>query len=125
VIVGAVNTAGDAIIPIRVRGPAGAATGVEAVVDTGFNDWLTLPAVRIDALGLELREAARFVLANGALVSAGLYAAEVQWHGEWRRVLVVGMEGGPLVGMAMLAGSHLGIDVIEQGRVQVSPLRRT
>jgi hypothetical protein len=40
----------------------------------------------------------------------------------WRHVFAVEMEGGPLLGMAMLAGNYLGIEVTDGGRVEIRPL---
>jgi clan AA aspartic protease len=89
------------------------------VVDTGFNGWLTLSQVEVRALDLELREEGRYWLADGSEMVSRLYTAEVEWVGEWRRIMVLEMAGGSLLGMALLRGFHLGIDVESGGTVEV------
>ena len=42
-IEGAVNAARQAVVGLPLRGPSGRALEVEAVVDTGFDRFLTLP----------------------------------------------------------------------------------
>lgn len=121
-MVGAVSPDGEAIIPLRVRGPRGMVTGVSTVIDTGFDAWLTLPRPAIEALGLSLREEGRYTLGDGSRASSRFFTAEVEWFGRWRRMLVLELSGDPLIGMALLRGSHLGMDVSEGGRVEIRPL---
>lgn len=121
-ITGAVQSSGDAVIPLRVRGRPATSVDLAAVVDTGFNDWLALPRSEIAALELPLRETARYTLADGSEVETPLFLAEVEWLGRWRRVLALEMEGGPLIGMAMLRDCRLEIDVTDNGRVTIVPL---
>ena len=44
-IAGVVNSAYEAVIILPLQGPAGQTREVEAVVDTGFNRFLTLPRI--------------------------------------------------------------------------------
>lgn len=121
-ILGTVNPDGKAIVPLRVRGPQGASDEVQTLVDTGFDAWLTLPPSTVEALGLVFTEETHYTLADGSRAISRLFAAQVEWFGRWRRVLVVEMESEPVLGMTMLRGSHLGIDVIDGGRVEIRPL---
>jgi hypothetical protein len=50
VIEGAVNIAYEAVIPLRLPGPEGLARDIEAVVDTGYSGFLTLPATLVTEL---------------------------------------------------------------------------
>lgn len=121
-LVGSVHSNGDAIVQVRVRGPGAAAVELDTVVDTGFNDWLAIPQAVIDELSLPFREEGRYTLADGSTAVTRLFAAEVNWFGRWRRILVVEMDGGPLMGMALLRGCHLGVDVVDGGRVEIRSL---
>ena len=121
-IFGSVHPGGDAVVSLLVRGPRGTSTEFQTVVDTGFNDWLTLSSAEISALGLSFREEGRYTLANGLEAVTRLFTAEVEWFGLWRRILIAEMDGGPLLGMGMLRGSFLGIEVIDGGRVEIRPL---
>ena len=49
---GAVNAAYEPIVRLAVRGPSGQSREIEAIVDTGYNGYLTLPPSL--ALALEL-----------------------------------------------------------------------
>ena len=51
-ITGTVNANREAIISCGVRGPHGKEREIEAVIDTAFNGFLTLPPQVIAALGL-------------------------------------------------------------------------
>jgi clan AA aspartic protease len=121
-IVGSVGPGGDAVVRVRVRGPRSTTVESQTVVDTGFNDWLTLSQADIEALALLFREEGRYTLADGSGTVSRLFAAEVEWFGRWRRILVVEMDGGPLLGMGMLRGFFLGVEVIDGGRVEIRPL---
>jgi len=56
----------EARIRINVRGPSGRRKHIEAVIDTGFTGWLTLPASVISALGLSWTNRVRGMLADGS-----------------------------------------------------------
>lgn len=49
---GAVNAALEAVVPLTVQGAAGRAHEIEAVIDTGFSGFLTLPSALVAVLGL-------------------------------------------------------------------------
>ncbi len=119
---GHVETGGDAVMPLRIRGPSARPADLSAVVDTGFNGQLTLPAARITALALPFREEGRYTLADNSVAVTRLYTGEIDWFGNWRRILNAEMDGDPLLGMGMLRGFHLGVDVIPGGRVEIKSL---
>ena len=54
-IVGVVTASREAVVSLTVRGPRGRAQEVQAVIDTGFDSSLTLPARLITALELPWR----------------------------------------------------------------------
>ena len=51
-ISGVVTIDRQAIVHLTVRGPAGQEHEIEAIVDTGFDGWLSLPSSLIVPLGL-------------------------------------------------------------------------
>ena len=51
-IQGSVNAAYEAVVTLAVRGPAGQTTEIDAVIDTGFTGFLTLPPALVSELGL-------------------------------------------------------------------------
>lgn len=66
-ITGVVNSEREAIIHLVVRGPNGQEREIEAVIDTGFTGFLTLPFSLILSLGLIWRGQAQATLGDGSL----------------------------------------------------------
>ena len=52
VIEGVVNAAYEPVVSLAVQGPSGQSRDIEAVVDTGFNGFLTLPTELVAELAL-------------------------------------------------------------------------
>lgn len=121
-IVGAVNASREAIISVGVRGPTGTELRIEAVVDTGFNDDLTLPPELILEIGLPYASPAQATLADGRTIEADYFRAAVLWEGHARHVLVLELPGAPLVGMGLLNGHRLTLDAVPAGRITIEPL---
>lgn len=107
---------------LRVRGPSGAETAIDAVVDTGYTGSLTLPDLVATSLGLVRRSGGRAVLADGSSRRFDSYAAEAEWGGSWRGVVVSAIGDEALVGMGLLAGHELRVEVVAGGAVAVVPL---
>jgi predicted aspartyl protease len=62
------------------------------------------------------------VLGDGSVRHFDICAAEVDWGGTWRAVLVYAVGNEPLLGMRLLAGHKLVIDVVPGGLVEILPL---
>ena len=92
---------------------------VEAIIDTGFTGVLTLPGNLIDRLGLPRIGELPITLGDGNETDVGLYLGIVSWHGEERIVQVLRTDGKPLVGMSLLYGSRLTLDVVTDGSVTI------
>ena len=117
---GAVNARLEAVLRMQVRGPAGAEADVDSVVDTGYTGSLLLSVV--EALGLTRRSGVRAVLADGLSRRFETFAAEVSWGGSWQGVVVSVFSDESLVGMGLLAGHELRVEVVASGAVTVIPL---
>jgi clan AA aspartic protease len=111
-------------IQIRVRGHDGEFKTIEAIVDTGFNGWHSLPASLIAGLGLRWESEGHGVLADGSESEFNVFEATLVWHGRTRQVSVVASETVPLIGMAMLEGNELNMKVRERGAVTIKSMRR-
>jgi predicted aspartyl protease len=75
----------EAVLPLRVRGTRPLDAGVEAIIDTGFTEYLTLSREVVEALGMRFRESGEFVMADGTKGVFDLYECTVTWHGRcWR-----------------------------------------
>lgn len=121
---GTVSASREASISLTVRGPTGRQRRVEAVIDTGFSQWLTLPPALIALLKLPRKGRDRAVLADGSSCVFDVFEATVFWDRRRRRVAVHEADATPLVGMALLEGSELKMQVRAGGRVTIKPLPR-
>lgn len=122
---GEVNARREAVLRLRVRGPDGAETEVEAVIDTGYTGSLTLPAAVAAALGLERGSGGQAVLADGSSRRFDTFAAEVEWGGGWRGVVASALGDEALVGMRLLEGHQLRLEAVPGGAVEITPLPGT
>jgi clan AA aspartic protease len=123
-ITGTVTADREAIIRLTVRGPAGQERRVEAVIDTGFDGWLSLPPALIARLGLPWRRRGRALLADGSESVFDIHEATVVWDRRRRRIPADEADTTPLVGMALLDGYELNAQVRAGGKVTIKPLPR-
>lgn len=119
---GAVDAHYDAIVRLPVQGPQGQQEEINAVVDTGFNGWLTLPPATIAQLGLPFRRRGRAFLADGSESIFDIYEGTVIWDGQPQRIAVDEADADPLIGMRLLAGFELIIEVVAGGQVTIRAL---
>lgn len=118
-IEGAVNAAYEAVVPIAVSGPAGRVRDVEAVIDTGYNGFLTLPPVLVAELGLPFVSNGQAILADGGEATFDIHSVTVLLDGQPRDVDVYVSDTAPLVGMRLLDGHGVCIEVESGGRVVI------
>ena len=118
-IEGAVSAAYEAVVGLTVQGPAGTAREVDAVIDTGFNGFLTLPPALVAELALPLEGIGRATLGDGSEATFPFYDVAVLWDGRMRYGLADAAATTPLVGMMLLRGCALHIEVEPGGRVVV------
>jgi clan AA aspartic protease len=118
---GRVNQRCEAVISIAVRG-GNKIESVDAVIDTGFNGFLTLPSTIVMKLGLPWNYRDRATLGDGSETLFDVYDAEVIWNGQYREIEVNEAEIEPLLGMRMLKGYRLQVDTIEGGLVTIEML---
>jgi len=122
VIGGSVLPDGQSVVMVRVRGPNGQVANVQAVIDTGFNDFLILPPSAIQRLQLVPADDVRYTLADGTRSTARQYKAEVEWFGSWRRTYVTEVDTNALIGTELLRGCLLKIEMLDGGRVEIRPI---
>ena len=118
-IQGVVNAAYEAVVALSLRGPAGQAEDIEAVVDTGYSGFLTLPNTLVTELGLSFAYIGRAFLANDDEVSFDVHDVTVLWDGQPRHIKADATGSTPLVGMLMLDKHDLNIEVESGGRVVI------
>src|SRR5438046_1532400 len=121
-IAGIVNAFDEAVIRLFVRSPQGQEIEIEAVIDTGFTGSLSLPQALIAAHGLPFRRRSRAVLADGSSIRFDVHEGVVVWDGRPCRIPVSSAEGTPLVGMGLLHGYELTMQVVHGGSVTIRAL---
>jgi clan AA aspartic protease len=109
-------------IRVKVTGRRGRQQEVEAVIDTGYTAALTLPANIVAALGLRWQSIDRFILADGSECTFDVYIAKVLWDGKVRQILVDEADADPLVGMHLMRGCELNMQVRYGGKVTIKRL---
>ena len=118
-IKGTVNAAHEAIVPLRLQGSEGQTRDIEAVVDTGYSGFLTLPSALVGELGLPFAYMGQAFLANDAEVDFDVHYATVLWDGQPRAIEADATGSTPLVGMLLLDNHDLSIQVRTGGRVLI------
>jgi clan AA aspartic protease len=119
---GVISSQREAKLSLTVRSSHGPDQAVQAVIDTGFDGDLTLPSSLIRALGLPYHSRTIATLADGSFVPLRIFRATVVWDGQDRTAYVLEADGGPLLGMGMLYGSRVTLDVVDGGDVRIEGL---
>jgi len=121
-ITGKVTANLEATIEIEVSGAQPPAHQTEAVIDSGFNGYLTLPSYLIALLKLPYAGNRYAILGDGSDVTLDAYFVTVSWYGQDREVVVLQGDGEALVGMSLLRGSRFSMDVVDGGDVVIEEL---
>lgn len=116
---GAVNADLEAVVAVTLRGPSGRSHLIEAVVDTGYSEFLTLPSAHVSELGLRYKNRGTATLADGTGVDFDVYDAEMVWDGQLIAIPVDESETTPLMGMSLLEGHEVRIEARSGGRVLI------
>jgi clan AA aspartic protease len=118
---GCVNKNCEATILVVVRNNA-KLKSINAVIDTGFTGFLSLPNDIITELELPWSYRDRGTLGDGSEVLFDIYDAVAIWDGKSQEIEVNLAETDPLIGMSMLRGYRLQVDTIEGGLVIIADL---
>jgi len=121
-ISGTVTGDREIVIQLEVLAANHSAFSVQAVVDTGFNGFLTLPIDILHALGASAAGTRRAELGDGNLVELDVYVVRARWHDDDRDVLALQADATPLVGMSLLWGSRVGFDAEDGGAVAIDAM---
>jgi clan AA aspartic protease len=119
---GAVNISCEATISIVISNENHQTRLINAVIDTGYTGFLSLPSEIINSLNLPWTGIDRGTLGDGSEVTFEVYAAKVIWDGKYRYIPVNEAETDPLVGMSLLYGYDIRIRVVEGGSVTIEPV---
>jgi clan AA aspartic protease len=118
-ITGVVNAEFEPIIPLSIRRFDGKVFTQDAIVDTGFNGWLSLPPDLIIQLNLTWKRRGRAILGDGSECVFDVYEAVVVWDGTLLTIPVDEADSEPLVGMSLMEGYQLTMQIFEGGQVEL------
>ena len=121
-IEGSVNANLEAVVTIPLLGSTGQTREIAAVVDTGFNGYLTLPPTLVAELGLSMVGDGEAIRADGSEVTFDVYGVTVVWDGQpkYDETAAVGIDD--LVGMMLLDRQSPFVEIAGGGRVLVQAL---
>ena len=96
---------------------------VEFIVDTGFDGELALPPSLIARLDAEIAGRQTLSLADGTTLFSPYYRAAIKdWEGAERLTEVLLLDGQPLLGVNLLHGYLLQMEMTEGGEVDIEML---
>jgi clan AA aspartic protease len=103
-IQGVVNQSCEATVPLVISNAKRQTRLIDALIDTGYTGFLSLPREIITALNLHWTGIDRGTLGDGSEVTFEVYAATVIWDGQYQDIPVNEAETDPLIGMSLLYG---------------------
>lgn len=119
---GIVNQNCEATIRLVVGNADSQRQMIDAVIDTGFTGFLTLPFSVLADLKLRAYRREEGILGDGSTCIFDVYRGLVIWDGELRRIDINESDTEPLVGMSLLYGYRMQLDAIEGGTVTIQSL---
>jgi len=118
-ITGTVNADFEPIIPISIYDLNGKVYTQEAIIDTGFNGWLSLSPNLINQLNLRWKRRGRAILGDGSKCVFNIYEAVILWDGYPRTIPIDEADSEPLIGISLMKGYQLTIQVWKGGNVEL------
>lgn len=119
---GTVTTDREIVIELAAVAADQSPVNLKAVVDTGFNGYLTLSSETLDHLNSAPAGTRRAELGDGNIVEMEVHLVSVLWNGIVREILALQAESTPLIGMSLLWGSQVRFDAREGGGVSIDDL---
>ncbi|MDJ0799611.1 MAG: clan AA aspartic protease [Calothrix sp. MO_167.B12] len=111
-----------AIVPVIFRLPQQPDFSLDFVIDTGFNDYLTLPLQAVSAMNFPLYSTIPARLADGSETLLSVHLGTIVWDNVEKVVPVLASGYKPLLGVAMMEGYHLEIDFADNGLVSLEKI---
>ena len=121
-IQGHVNAGLEPMLRLNLIAPDGGRTEVEAVLDTGFDGFLSLHSQVIASLQFPLIGVRDYELGDGSLISFNVHEARIVWDGAAQLVPALDSDGDQLVGTALLRDHSTYIEFRTGGIVRIESL---
>ena len=123
-ITGIVNVDFEPIIPLSICGSDGKVYTQDAIVDTGFNGWLSLPPDLIAELNLKWKRRGRAILGDGSECIFDVYEAVLVWDKSFLTIPIDEADSEPLVSMSLMEGCQLIVQVFEGSHVELNKVAK-
>jgi predicted aspartyl protease len=119
---GYINDRLEPVLPVYLLGNDDRSLQVEAIIDTGCTTYLVLDHGVIQELGLSPIGTGQYLTADGSLAIGDIFQVDVVT--EFGRATVEAYGGGTstLIGMALLAGFSLRMNIFAGGEVVLEAL---
>ena len=114
----------EATLRLTVREANGQRKRIKAVIDTGFDGFLTLSPGLITELRLVSDGQDCATLADGSETTFNVFLAVIIWDRHNRNINVDEMNATPLIGTALLEQFELHAQFRPRGKVTIKPMRR-
>jgi clan AA aspartic protease len=111
-----------AVVPVIFCLSDEASLSINFVIDTGFNDFLTLPAAAVAAMNMDFYSTTKIRLADGRDAVIPVHLAKIIWDGQDRMVPVLATGLKPLLGRALLQGFRLVIEFVPDGKIRIESI---
>ena len=122
---GSLNERLDPLVTVEILNGDGQHHPVEALLDTGFSGYLTLPPDAVACLGLKHAKYTSVTMANGQEIQASIHMGAVKWLGRIREIEIVATDSPSLLGMSLLAGCKITIRAHPGGEILIEEDRET
>ena len=123
-ITGIVNVDFEPIIPLSICGSDGKVCTQDAIVDTGFNGWLSLPPDLIAESNLKWKRRGRAILGDGSECVFDVYEAVLVWNKNFLTIPIDEADSEPLVSMSLMEGYQLIVQVFEGSHVELNKVAK-
>ena len=119
---GTVTAKREAILRVTLFAPNGRTYDYDALIDTGYNGYFTLPSALIAALGLQWHRLGFSTLADGTEITFDVYEGVLLWDGQPTPILIDEMDADTLLGMSLMAGYELTLPVRNGATFTLRPI---
>ena len=121
-ITGEIASTREIVVPLILICVDGDEQSLHAVIDTGFDSFLSLPPHIVASLSLRQVGVVHVTLGDGSEAALPKYRVRIVWDGQERNVPVYEAEGDPLIGMMLLYGFDFHVHVVDGGMVALNRL---
>ena len=113
---------GQAVVPLQVVDQSGSLHDVDFVVDTGFAGYVVLPSDLVARFDLHPVNATFVRLAGNVRVETDVFELTLLWNDEEVPLEAIMLDGDPMLGMSLLRGNELRMQIEDGGAVEIEPL---